>query len=704
MKNMVHDVSLDHLKEEEVEMILKVLERDDQIQKNEDARRQKLRDSIRFERIPGKRLSVKLRTGDWVNEITDPTRQKEKRGTDVVRASIRRKKWKKEEDTLQKIDEYADTDRLHPSKPDVVVDADKINVEPARSPARKPTIRRKQLPKTSGKQVTFSDNKTEKIIFNDATTPAEDRPETESSKGDAREGHYVIPDEGARQDQGQQYDETTVPSDTNFESYHSSFALRTPQPESEQMSEVQQEEKSDKEKTTKKVRVIKRKGSSRRKPVSKITDDSDRDSLFRAPEQKGIKDLAENISSEVAVAAVDQVAKESSVTDTIKPVFAPIDPAATTVSDYSIDDSLAVEEIITIATAGIVHGTPTPLQEVANASVLPDRDDVPHEARESYDLPKQEDPSRHFAEIQYSSTEPQGGEHDSHPVDDFDYHNSSNQDDLYTHTTAVEPQDGDHDTRPNDTSNVLGIAQDYADVTLKPNDFSQMLKSDGNEKSSDDDGGRTPIVEKSHDLDGMELLKEIEAVLPQVSTEAATAEDAATLSQKYTMDQDTDTYDASQPAQLVENYNVDERGDAPDDEIRKDDASKPKKKVIKRIKKSKRDKQDEKTESPDHNSREELDDQARTLIDEVSRSMMTFGEVEVNHPSSPVAGRKKIVKKIVKKKKADDSTTDDHHESPKKVEENTGEDANADEEFGMSRRKTVRRKVSKRQPPPPPSQ
>lgn len=54
-------------------------------------RLRKLRDSIKFERIPGKRLSVKLRTGDWVNEITDPSRQKEKRGTDIVRASIRRK-------------------------------------------------------------------------------------------------------------------------------------------------------------------------------------------------------------------------------------------------------------------------------------------------------------------------------------------------------------------------------------------------------------------------------------------------------------------------------------------------------------------------------------------------------------------------------------------------------------------------------------
>lgn len=594
---------------------------------------------------------------------------------------------------------------MHPLKPDVVIDADKLNVEPNISHSRKPTIRRKQAPKPPGKQVTFNDNNTEKIIYNDPATPAKEMPDKPESNTDASESQYhevkdtVVPDKVATHDMELQHDENTVPSDTNFERYHNSFALGITKSE-------QQDDKSDKEKTTKKVRVIKRLGSSRRKPVSKITDDSDRDSLFRRPEEIGIQNLAESISSELTVAAqhtntdsfssaVGDIAKESSAAEEIDPAVATDSPISA-VADFSVDDSLQVEELIAMSNANTVSQAPEPHQLV-EATALSQQVDEPQEAEKSFDSPKRE-PSHHITEMQYISTAPQGGDNDT----SLDYVSgalSSKQDDLSqytdTHTIIVEPND-DHIHPINGTSSILQIVQDYDDTTLRPGDFPPRLGIGDERKSdfdADEDGGRTPIVEKSQDLDGMELLKEIQAVMPLVTIAAEEGSDNVPV--KYALDQSTGTYDTSQQAQQIPSRDIE------GDEIQQEDASKPKKKVVRVIKKkSKRDKPDEKTNSPNHKSLEGIDDQARSLIDEASKSLGLIAGG--NHPPSPVAGRKKIVKKVVKKKKPDDANTVNHHESPEKAVQNPNEDA--EEEFSLGRRKTVRRKVSKRQPPPPPSQ
>nr|XP_039250768.1 uncharacterized protein LOC120328371 [Styela clava] len=321
----MQEINLEHLQEDEVQLILKVLERDAKIQKREDARRRRLQSSIKGERIPEKRLSIHIRTGDWMSDMTAATRSLKKRGTDLVRASIRRKDTTKSNDTDgEKLESKSTQEFEHIAENDH--EGQKFGTKPTaivtptnKSPVRRTSIRKK---KTSSKQekqikeVKFDTDKTEKYIYEQANL------ETGSQESllidtDVKKVPTIVIDDSdvalelddkiknsddsaeldKTTDEPVSYDDKIYSSSATFESFHNSIGkdMHKPDEKNEEniiSADTQGSPKSEKpvsdEPLTgkKKIRVVKRKGSSRRKPSPKITDDSSRNTLFSMPDEE----------------------------------------------------------------------------------------------------------------------------------------------------------------------------------------------------------------------------------------------------------------------------------------------------------------------------------------------------------------------------------------------------------------------------------
>ncbi|XP_039250768.2 uncharacterized protein LOC120328371 [Styela clava] len=321
----MQEINLEHLQEDEVQLILKVLERDAKIQKREDARRRRLQSSIKGERIPEKRLSIHIRTGDWMSDMTAATRSLKKRGTDLVRASIRRKDTTKSNDTDgEKLESKSAQESEHIAENDH--EGQKFGTKPTaivtptnKSPVRRTSIRKK---KTSSKQekqikeVKFDTDKTEKYIYEQANletgsqesllidTDVKKVPTIVIDDSDVAlelEDKIKNSDDSAEldktTDEPVSYDDKIYSSSATFENFHNSIGkdMHKPDEKNEEniiSADTQGSPKSEKpvsdEPLTgkKKIRVVKRKGSSRRKPSPKITDDSSRNTLFSMPDEE----------------------------------------------------------------------------------------------------------------------------------------------------------------------------------------------------------------------------------------------------------------------------------------------------------------------------------------------------------------------------------------------------------------------------------
>uniref|UniRef100_H2YI84 RabBD domain-containing protein n=1 Tax=Ciona savignyi TaxID=51511 RepID=H2YI84_CIOSA len=88
MENLL---DLTYLTESERKWIQEVLDRDETIQKAEDARIERLKSKAMRTNNPTIRKKIKMRTGEWFLDLADKDQSLKKRGVDSVRASIRRK-------------------------------------------------------------------------------------------------------------------------------------------------------------------------------------------------------------------------------------------------------------------------------------------------------------------------------------------------------------------------------------------------------------------------------------------------------------------------------------------------------------------------------------------------------------------------------------------------------------------------------------
>nr|BAA76283.1 CsENDO-1 [Ciona savignyi] len=88
MENLL---DLTYLTESERKWIQEVLDRDETIQKAEDARIERLKSKAMRTNNPTIRKKIKMRTGEWFLDLADKDQTLKKRGVDSVRASIRRK-------------------------------------------------------------------------------------------------------------------------------------------------------------------------------------------------------------------------------------------------------------------------------------------------------------------------------------------------------------------------------------------------------------------------------------------------------------------------------------------------------------------------------------------------------------------------------------------------------------------------------------
>lgn len=365
---MVLGVDLEHLQEHEVQMILAVLERDAEIQRKDESRRRKLQSLIRGERIPQKRLSIKCRTGEWMQEVSDPSRTGKKKGIEVVRASIRVKSSSKSKRMTPLIvtttvsgDRSADNeidngrdkdteiaDDLTKKEDHYVEDAAENNGpdrgitptrEDAAKPQRKTSFRRKKAFPNADKQVKFAPEKTEKYVYEQtkvvsAEVVVEEAPvptivihdtveeaakegydKTAAPEVENQEGKY---EEGAKENGGT-YNSAVFSSGSTFESYHNAVGkdmYKEETPEKDYAAGVPRSEKPDDRsppKGMKKIKVVKRKGSTRRRVNPKITDDSTRNTFFgqEAADSDG------RASYEEGRDTPDLVVAEASVTTTV---------------------------------------------------------------------------------------------------------------------------------------------------------------------------------------------------------------------------------------------------------------------------------------------------------------------------------------------------------------------------------------------------
>uniref|UniRef100_F6U481 RabBD domain-containing protein n=1 Tax=Ciona intestinalis TaxID=7719 RepID=F6U481_CIOIN len=91
MVGMDNMLDLTYLTESERKWISEVLERDEEIQKREDARIERLKSKAMRTNNPTIRKKINMRTGQWFLDLADKDKNFKNRGVDTVRASIRRK-------------------------------------------------------------------------------------------------------------------------------------------------------------------------------------------------------------------------------------------------------------------------------------------------------------------------------------------------------------------------------------------------------------------------------------------------------------------------------------------------------------------------------------------------------------------------------------------------------------------------------------
>ncbi|XP_078485694.1 uncharacterized protein LOC100182830 isoform X2 [Ciona intestinalis] len=91
MVGMDNMLDLTYLTESERKWISEVLERDEEIQKREDARIERLKSKAMRTNNPTIRKKISMRTGQWFLDLADKDKNFKNRGVDTVRASIRRK-------------------------------------------------------------------------------------------------------------------------------------------------------------------------------------------------------------------------------------------------------------------------------------------------------------------------------------------------------------------------------------------------------------------------------------------------------------------------------------------------------------------------------------------------------------------------------------------------------------------------------------
>lgn len=640
----------------------------------------KLQDSIKGERVPEKRLSVRLRTGEWLADVTLPARVKKRKGSELIRTSIRRKRTTKEEETGRKIDEQkSDGGNNQPlaTKPDVVIDADKLSEQP-KSPSRKTSIRRKNMQKGQEKQVTFDDDKIEKIIFEDSpihSTPYKIVDKSDSPRDDVAEDSSaqkptdshrvevtVVQDSEPDKSQEQtanSYDNAIFSSSSTFQNYHNSFQL--PVPEAKEKVDFQQEESAEKEKSSKKIRVVKRKGSSRRKVLSKITDDSERDSLFTAPQGIGIQSekepSAENkrndpLSSENGN---QDLVKEENSSDIISNVMGQIAHEFESIEKQVAGDDIGNSDIV-IEERSVVDSE----SSHQNNSGAP-----PHAQLNEFSsyVAKSDQENVTLEETQ----------------DDYQLHDARNAEELATTIDAMKNDELQH------SPGYAGLDMGLSDVLDKFSSHTQNL------------GSNPPDAKIETDLDIKGQSSEnLEESPNHVS---ASAHDITSVFDQESEKSEVSTF--SEPTF--------DRPASPHDEVIRDDAesqTKIKKKITKKvIKKKKVDKRDEETlgpESTEVKPPEQTGDKDFDLIQDVVTLSVTApdSEEKKDNAESPIKPRKKVVKKIIKKKNIDGE--EEQHESPKK--ENQDDEPEKDEELTenvsrLTRKKTVRKRVVKKPSP-----
>lgn len=688
-------ISLEHLQEDEVQLILSVLERDAKIQKQEDARRRRLQNSVRGERIPEKRLSVKIRTGEWLSEMTAPNRALKKRGTEIVRASIRRKVSTKGEapdnriinlnkketgETQESIENDHEDHKSAVNKPTAIV------TPTNKVPVRRTSIRKKKNSTTQEKpikEVKFDTEKTEKYIYEQANvevgsqvslvadTDVKNVPTIVIDDGSgqepkAKEESIVIDetkhDTEKKETDPSSYDSEVYSTGATFESYHNSIGKDMQSDEKleeeQTISDTHGSPKSEKPRSDeppsgkKKIRVVKRKGSSRRKPGPKITDDSSRNTLFNMPtddkptevETTTIDDkTAEKISEDIITAVVEDKGDSTEVTVDIAPIH-------TTLGANTVDSADTFTEEVTQDhhVKELVEETVKPFlkmkeeDDIANALVA---DIISHEI-EDISMDKIENTEvivEQSEEKEISSTQVEK--------------NVTNE--VEEAKQAEKGKDGNEEIK---TVTIIESVQNTAqpEQPIIPDVTNEMEnKKDENESIA------------GIDLDVGDLLSSMSAKYDSMmssTTQDTSANDTSTSEKQ--QESSVEAITTEEPATVK----------SEEEKIYVDNIPR--------------------TEEKDQEKSDPFIMESITLEDKDAEPIIESVEITKDEETKPEKPKKKVVKKIIKKKKPAEG---EDQESPKS--EPTGRDIEEESESPknlskLTRSKTVRKKVVRRAPPP----